>query len=131
MHGKRILYVDDDEAMLRIVAATLPRLAGVDVVTAATGSHALALLGKERFDLILLDYELPDYDGADLCAEIRLRVGAATPVVFLSGHEDGPQRHAGLAAGANAFLPKPSPPAVIAAGIAPLLRKDAVVEALQ
>jgi len=66
-----------------------------------------------------------------LCAEIRLRVGASIPVVFLSGHEDGPQRFAGLAAGANAFLPKPSPPAVIAAGIAPLLRPNAVAEVLQ
>jgi DNA-binding response OmpR family regulator len=131
MHGKRILYVDDDEAMLRIVSATLPRLAGVEVVTATTGAHALALLGAMRFDLVLLDYELPDFDGADLCAEIRIRVGATTPVVFLSGHEDGPQRHAGLAAGANAFLPKPSPPAAIAAGIAPLLRANAVAEALQ
>jgi len=131
MHGKRILYVDDDEAMLRIVAATLPRLAGVEVVTATTGSHALALLGKSGFDLILLDYELPDYDGADLCAEIRLRVGASVPLVFLSGHEDGPQRHAGMAAGANAFLPKPSPPAVIAAGIAPLLRANLTAEVLQ
>jgi DNA-binding response OmpR family regulator len=131
MQGKRILYVDDDEAMLRIVSATLPRLAGVEVVTAATGSHALALLGKTRFDLVLLDYELPDWDGADLCAEIRLRVGAATPVVFLSGHEDGPQRHAGILAGANAFLPKPSPPAAIAACIEPLLRTNATAEALQ
>jgi len=131
MNGKRILYVDDDEAMLRIVSATLPRLAGVDVVTATTGAHALALLAGGRFDLILLDYELPDFDGADLCAEIRLRIGASIPVVFLSGHEDGPQRHAGLAAGANAFLPKPSPPAVIAAGIAPLLRANATAEVLQ
>jgi DNA-binding response OmpR family regulator len=131
MHGKRILYVDDDEAMLRIVAATLPRLAGVDVVTATTGSHALALLGEGRFDLVLLDYELPDCDGAELCTEIRLRIGATTPVVFLSGHEDGPERQAGMDAGANAFLPKPSPPAVIAAGIAPLLRPNAVAEVLQ
>jgi two-component system sensor histidine kinase/response regulator len=122
MDGKRILYVDDDEAMLRIVATTLPRLAGVQVVTAATGAHALALLDRERFDLVLLDYELPDFDGATLCREVRVRVGEETPVVFLSGHEDGPQRQAGLAAGANAFLPKPSPPAVIARGIAPLLR---------
>ncbi len=131
MHGKRILYVDDDEAMLRIVAATLPRLAGVEVVTATTGNHALALLGDGRFDLVLLDYELPDFDGAELCAEIRLRVGATTPVVFLSGHEDGPQRHAGMEAGANAFLPKPSPPAAIAAGIAPLLRPGGAAGVLQ
>jgi DNA-binding response OmpR family regulator len=131
MLGKRILYVDDDEAMLRIVSATLPRLAGVEVVTATTGTHALALLGTQAFDLVLLDYELPDFDGAELCAEIRLRIGASVPVVFLSGHEDGPQRHAGLEAGASAFLPKPSPPAVIAAGIAPLLRPGAAMEVLQ
>ncbi len=121
MHSKRILYVDDDEAMLRIVAATLPRLAGADVVTATTGAHALALLGEGAFDLVLLDYELPDFDGAELCAEVRLRVGGSTPVVFLSGHEDGPQRQAGLAAGASKFIRKPCPPAAIAAGIAPLL----------
>jgi DNA-binding response OmpR family regulator len=131
MSKKRILYVDDDEAMLRIVAATLPGLAGVEVVTAATGDHALALLGSDRFDLVLLDYELPDFDGASLCTEIRTRVGATLPVVFLSGFEDGPQRQAGLDAGANAFLPKPSPPARIAAGISPLLRTNAAAEVLQ
>lgn len=117
MNGKRILYVDDDEAMLRIVEATLPRLAGVEVVTASTGSQALSLLGETPFDLVLLDYELPDFEGAALCAEVRLRLGPATPVVFLSGHEEGPERQAGLEAGAIAFLPKPSSPAVIAAGV--------------
>jgi CheY-like chemotaxis protein len=129
MRGSRILYVDDDEAMLRIVAGTLPRLTGVEVVTAATGAHALLLLATTRFDLFLLDYELPDFDGAQLCAEIRGRVGAITPVVFLSGHAEGPERDAGLAAGASAFLAKPSSPAAIAAGIAPLLRTPATVDA--
>jgi CheY-like chemotaxis protein len=122
MTGKRILYVDDDEAMLRIVATTLPRLAGAEVVTASTGAHALALLDRQRFDLVLLDYELPDIDGAELCAAVRQRVGGELPVVFLSGHEHGPERQAGLAAGATAFLPKPSPPAALAKAIAPLLR---------
>ncbi len=124
MHGKRILYVDDDEAMLRIVSATLPRLCGVEVVTAATGSHALALLGKTRFDLVLLDYELPDLEGAD-----PLRRDPDPP---RGRHAGGlPVRPRGRAAaarrawpGANAFLPKPSPPAAIAAGIAPLLREQ-------
>jgi two-component system response regulator GlrR len=125
MNQKRILYVDDDEAMLRIVAATLPRLAGVEVVTATSGAHGLALLGEQRFDLVLLDYELPDIDGADLCAEVRMRIGPGTPVVFLSGHEEGPERRAALEAGASAFLRKPCPPASIAAGIAPLLREGA------
>jgi DNA-binding response OmpR family regulator len=131
MRGRRILYVDDDEAMLRIVAATLPRLAGVEVVTAATGARALALMATTHFDLFLLDYELPDFDGADLCAEIRGRVGAVTPVVFLSGHEEGPERDFGLAAGASAFLAKTSSPAAISAGIAPLLRTPATVDALR
>ncbi|MEI7704733.1 MAG: response regulator [Deltaproteobacteria bacterium] len=126
MDVKRILYVDDDEAMLRIVAATLPRLSGVEVVTATSGAHGLALLGQQRFDLVLLDYELPDFDGADLCAEVRMRIGASTPVVFLSGHEDGPERRAAMEAGASVFLRKPCPPAAIAAGIAPLLRERAL-----
>ena len=126
MLTRRILYVDDDEAMLRIVAATLPRLAGVEVVTAATGAHALALLGEgDAFDLVLLDYELPDVDGASLCADVRSRIGDATPVVFLSGHEDGPERRAALDAGASAFLRKPCPPARIAEAIRPLLDRTA------
>lgn len=116
-----MLYVDDDEAMLRIVSATLPRLAGLEVVTATTGAHALALLGREDFDLVLLDYELPDVDGASLCARVRARAGVSTPVVFLSGHEDGPERRAALDAGATAFLRKPCPPARIAEAIRPML----------
>ncbi len=121
MTTRKMLYVDDDEAMLRIVSATLPRLAGVEVVTASTGVQALALLGEGRFDVVLLDYELPDLDGAELCAEVRIRIGGVTPVVFLSGHEEGPERRAALEAGASAFLRKPCPPARIAEAIRPLL----------
>ncbi len=121
MERKRVLYVDDDEAMLRIVAATLPRLAGVEVVTASTGTHALSLLAAGGFDLALLDFELPDLDGAQLCAEVRLRAGPHLPVMFLSGHEDGPERRAAMEAGATAFLPKPAPPAVIAAQVRRIL----------
>jgi CheY-like chemotaxis protein len=131
MVGKKLLYVDDDEAMLRIVAAMLPRLTGAEVVTATTGAHALSLLSGQVFDLVLLDYELPDFDGAALCAEIRLRLGGRIPVVFLSGHDDGPERRAGLEAGASAFLRKPCPPVAIASGISPLLRDGAQSEVLQ
>lgn len=128
VNRRRILYVDDDEAMLRIVEDRLPHLAAVEVVTAVTGWQALALLAERRFDLVLLDYELPDFDGAELCAAIRGRAGRPIPVVFLSGHQEGPERQAGLAAGAAAFLPKPSPPAAIAAAIAPLLRNGDYTE---
>ncbi len=121
MTRRRMLFVDDDEAMRMILSATLPRLAEVDVVTAATGAHALDRLAHETFDLVLLDYELPDVDGPRLCTQIRDRLGPALPVVFLSGHGEGPERTAALAAGANAILSKASAPAVIAERLSTLL----------
>jgi CheY-like chemotaxis protein len=86
MVRRRLLFVDDDEAMRMILSATLPRLAEVDVVTAATGAHALDRLAREPFDLVLLDYELPDVHGPLLCTQIRDRLGPGLPVVFLSGY---------------------------------------------
>jgi two-component system response regulator PrrA len=121
MARRRLLFVDDDEAMRMILSATLPRLAGVEVVTAATGAHALERLAHERFDLVLLDFELPDVDGPRLCARIRDRLGPDVPVVFLSGHGEGPERTAALSAGADAFLSKATPPAGIATRLSALL----------
>ncbi len=85
MGARRILLVDDDETVPRLVEEVL-RQDGHDVVYASRPSEALRQAAGGRFDLFLLDVNLPEMDGFALRDELRRqKVHAQTPVVFLSG----------------------------------------------
>ena len=105
MPAKRILCVDDDAdtcAMLK----TMLGMADFDVVTVPDAGEALRLIESERFDLYVLDSEMPGFSGLTLCHRIRA-VDAHTPIVIFSGHGFESHREAGMLAGANAYLVKP------------------------
>src|SRR5215831_14565757 len=67
------ILVVDDEAAIRESLETLLTLEGYDVECAATGEEGLARIGERPFDLVLLDYALPDRNGMEVLAEIRSR----------------------------------------------------------
>ena len=69
----RLLVVDDDRAILRMVCTTLERVGGHEVVSASNADAALAALDGDAFDVILLDAMMPDKNGLELCAEARAR----------------------------------------------------------
>ncbi len=102
--GASILVVDDEPAILRAVAMDL-RAHGFRVETAATGAAALERHQHARPDLVLLDLNLPDLDGAEVIR--RLRERAATPILVLSVRDAERDKVAALDAGADDYVTKP------------------------
>jgi DNA-binding response OmpR family regulator len=106
MPAKRILCVDDDADTCNLLKAMLG-MADLDVVTASGVDEALRLIASERFDLYVLDSEIPPgFSGLTLCHQIRA-VDAHTPIIIFSGHGFESHREAGMLAGADAYLVKP------------------------
>ena len=117
-----VLYVDDDEVN-RHTFSWLLRKAGFEVKEAATGRDALRLVA-EKPDLVVLDVNLPDIDGFEVCRRIKAHPATtAIPVLHLSGVHVRPEdkRH-GLTEGADAYLTKPVEPQDLIAQARALLR---------
>jgi signal transduction histidine kinase len=124
-----ILYVDDDEAH-RHTFSWLLQCAGFRMREARTGADALRL-AAERPDLIVLDVNLPDIDGFEVCRRIKNQPATATiPILHVSGYfvrsEDRTQA---LEGGADAYLTKPVEPREVIATIRALLRIHQAEEA--
>jgi signal transduction histidine kinase/ligand-binding sensor domain-containing protein/CheY-like chemotaxis protein/HPt (histidine-containing phosphotransfer) domain-containing protein len=104
----RVLVVED-QPLNREVAEGMLTALGVGVETAADGRQALEMLAKERFDLVLMDCQMPVMDGFSATAELRRREsgGARTPVVALTADATSDGREKCLAAGMDAHLAKP------------------------
>lgn len=101
---EHILLVEDD-GQLSFVMKRLLESKGYQVTAAASAAAAKEAMGKERFDLILLDMMLPDGEGTGLCAEIRL--SSVCPVIFLSCLSDSDSKIAALRAGGDDYITKP------------------------
>ncbi|HKX45024.1 MAG TPA: ATP-binding protein [Burkholderiaceae bacterium] len=105
-----ILIVEDDPTNQLIVGSMLVN-AGYGVRTANDGSHALALLREHAFDLVLMDWQMPDMDGLAVTRLIRAGAigayGEHVPIVALTANAFAEDRTACLAAGMNDFLTKP------------------------
>jgi two-component sensor histidine kinase len=102
--GPRILYIEDDAALGRLVQKTLARK-DVAVELAATAADGLARLAAESFDAVALDHHLPDRDGLDVLAEIR-QSPTALPVIYVTANEDARTAVAALKAGAVDYVVK-------------------------
>lgn len=116
----RVLVVDDEEQMRALLRSTL-RFAGHDVVEAADGTDALALVPD--VDLVVLDVGMPGLDGFDLVRLLRGR-GTTTPVLLLTARDDVDDRVRGLRAGADDYVTKPFSVAEVVARVEALLRRS-------
>ncbi len=101
--GRRILVVDDDEAVLKGLSEYFSRL-GYEVVRAATGQQGLDGFESQEPDVTILDLRLPDIDGMQIL-EIMRRKGAV--VILLTGYGDIPTAVRAMQLGAENFLTKP------------------------
>ena len=108
MDRRQILIVDD-YAGARYMRSRILSDAGYEVIEAENGEQALRLAGSMRPSLILLDVNLPDISGVEVCTRLRRDPQTAgIPVIQITGawlSEDARQR--GLASGANAYLTEP------------------------
>ncbi len=106
----RILLAEDDP-MVRELIEMILRNRGWTVESVACGQKALAQWEKGGFDLILMDVQMPTMDGLSAAREIRAREGANggphVPIIALTAHARREDRDEALAAGMDAWLPKP------------------------
>lgn len=101
-----ILIVDDEMTSIEVMRCLLET--NVDIKTAETGIHALALLKEHTFDLVLLDIDLPDMSGFDVCKKIKSDDETKKlPVIFISGYKDLIFEMQAYEAGAADYLNKP------------------------
>jgi DNA-binding response OmpR family regulator len=124
---KRILIVDDDPKLARIIETTL-RYAGMDTTIAFSGEDAIKLAREDRPDVILLDMILPDMSGLEVCKTIKTDpITSAIIVIFLSGQTDQDDIVAGITAGADEYLTKPFSPTQLIDLIDKALSEDYIV----
>ncbi|MDB6149312.1 MAG: Response regulator receiver modulated serine phosphatase [Chthoniobacter sp.] len=125
--------VDDEAATRRMLERALQRL-GFVVLSAANGQQALSLLETEAPDVMVLDFELPDMDGAEVCLKLRQSDRpelAELPIVLLTAHTGEEEEVRCLAAGANDYVTKPVSVAVLEARLRTQLRLRAMRTELQ
>jgi DNA-binding response OmpR family regulator len=120
MTRPRILYVEDEPAILEPMAKALER-AGFETLTARTAAEALAIDKRSEPDLLLLDLTLPDGDGRDVCREVRRR--RDVPVIMLTARGTETDRIVGLEIGADDYVVKPFSSAEVVARIRAVLRR--------
>ncbi|MBY0546434.1 MAG: response regulator transcription factor [Candidatus Obscuribacterales bacterium] len=121
----KILLVEDDKNLARLLMMQLEHDRHlVDVV--AQGEEALAALKIHEYDLIILDWMLPDVTGVDICKLYRQR-GGTSPILMLTAKETAEDKVAGLDAGADDYLTKPFNPPELSARIRALLRRPAAI----
>ncbi|MGH9265266.1 MAG: response regulator transcription factor [Acidimicrobiales bacterium] len=116
-----VLVIDDDGTFVRLVTALLRR-EGHDVVVAADAETALDLIDRQRFDLIVLDIEMPGMSGLELLSRIKPRVDV--PVIVVSGREAESERVLALDLGADDYVVKPFLSREFAARIRAALRRS-------
>ncbi len=104
MKGPRILIVDDEPQILRLLTVAL-NAAGYESITAESGAAALKLAATGAPDLIVLDLGLPDRDGKDVLREVRLFSDA--PVIILSARDREAEKIEALDLGADDYVEKP------------------------
>lgn len=119
--SERVLMIDDDAALARMVAEYLGSR-GLAVTVAGTLGQGEALLRSGGFALLILDAMLPDGDGFDLCKSWRQQ--SQLPILMLTARGDDVDRIVGLELGADDYLPKPFNPRELLARLRALLRRS-------
>ena len=100
----RILYIDDDPGLRRLVEKLLGRR-GHSVVGAATGAEGVEIARSQQFDLIGVDHYMPEWDGLQTVAELR-KLRDCPPVIYITGSDESSVAVAALKAGAADYVVK-------------------------
>jgi DNA-binding response OmpR family regulator len=116
----RILVVEDDEPLLDVIVAELGDRYSVD--TAIDGPTGNTLLTSNVYDIVVLDWNLPELSGVDLCRQYRANGGSAL-VLMLTGKDTLKDKVTGLDAGADDYLTKPFELPEFTARLQALLRR--------
>jgi DNA-binding response OmpR family regulator len=119
--GQAVLVVEDEASIASFVSLYLKN-AGYAVRTAATGGDALAQATSDPPSLIILDLNLPDIDGIEVCR--RIRKIADIPILMLTARDEDVDKIIGLEVGADDYLTKPFNPRELVARVKSVLRRS-------
>ncbi|AFB25952.1 MULTISPECIES: PleD family two-component system response regulator [spotted fever group] len=126
-----ILVVDDIEPNIKLLTAKLLK-EYYTVLTANSGKEALAILKKEKIDIILLDVMMPEMDGFEVCKTIKTDPETThIPVVMVTALSDIDDRVKGLEAGADEFLTKPINDTALFVRLKSLSRMKSLIDELK
>jgi two-component system KDP operon response regulator KdpE len=121
----RILVVDDEPQIRRVMRATLVH-EGYEVMDARSGPDALDRLHSEKFDIILLDINMPGLTGLETCKQIRLVSDVG--IIMMTVRDKESDKVAALDVGADDYVTKPFSMPEMLARIRALLRRNALLE---
>lgn len=121
-----ILLVEDSKEIYRMVNQAL---AGplLEVKWVTTVSEAEQVIAKNNYEVILLDIELPDGSGIDLCSKIQLN-SPEQPIFFLTSHDELSEKVLGFSAGADDYITKPFNPLELKARVEAKLKKLEIIK---
>jgi DNA-binding response OmpR family regulator len=125
--NKTVLTIDDDYAITELLS-TILHTHGFDVITANNSEEGLQLIAEKSPDAVTLDLMMPDINGWEMCK--RIRAFSKIPILVLSAINDPDMVARVLDAGADDFIVKPVPSAVLIARLNMVLRRTSVTDAL-
>jgi len=106
LFSTRILIIDDDCYLRSVLSSQLRNEGVISIAEAAKASEAFDQVDRFKPDLILLDIELPDGNGFNICGRLRTR-GFQKPIIMLTGQQEDTDIIKGLEKGANGYIAKP------------------------
>lgn len=121
----RIGVVDDDETSIAFIAQVLAA-SGHSCVPFTRSSDVLPALRDDTFDLLILDWNMPDLSGIEIVSWARANITPCPPIIMLTSRSDKEDIAAALNAGADDFIIKPESAIVITARVDALLRRSQV-----
>jgi two-component system chemotaxis response regulator CheY len=105
---QRVLIIDDSSATRAYIRAALEEMTDMQVSEAASGFDALRVLPRERFDLLVVDINMPNINGLELISFIRRsETHRDTPLLIISTEASERDRARAMTLGANGYLAKP------------------------
>ena len=120
MARSKILLVDDEPKVCELIRAYLVK-DGYDVIIAADGKTAIEQAQRHKPDLILLDLNLPELDGLEVCRTIRRQ--SNVPIIMLTARDEETDKIVGLELGADDYVTKPFSPRELVARVSAVLRR--------
>src|SRR3954447_2955621 len=120
MSQQTVLVVEDEASIASFVSLYLKN-AGYGVRSATNGAEALREVGAGELALVVLDLNLPDIDGIEVCK--RIRQGSDLPVLMLTARDEDVDKIIGLEVGADDYMTKPFNPRELVARVRAILRR--------
>jgi two-component system, OmpR family, response regulator len=127
--GALVLVVDDEDMVNELLVAAL-QFHGFSVCSAANGTDAMRIVEKDRPNLVVLDVNLPDFDGFEVCRRMRA-YGHDVPVIFLTARNESAAMQVGFEQGGDDYLTKPFRVDELVMRIRAILRRTGAIETKQ